>query len=135
MSDTAIETLEAIYTVLKNNANVTSKVSTRIYTQVPQNTIFPYIRLNISTESDQLLDRTDFKHRVEIQAFSQAKGNNEALTIRGYIFDALNRIDNSISISGCACSRIQATDYDVFIEDDGKTWQAFIAFDVHVSQN
>lgn len=128
--DSSKATLKGIITKLLATTAITSLVSTRIYSYIPQNTVYPYIRVGIESEQDFTFNETDFTHKIRIQAFSQASTPKEAMDIREAIYNALNRASLTLD-SPYVSNGIQvSTLFNCFQEDDGKTWQSVIEFDM-----
>lgn len=134
MADTSLGTLDAIYNILSVDAPLIEKIGDRIYTYVPQNALMPYIRMRIGTRLDNTLEKSDFIHRVEIQTFDASQNIATCLEIRNLIYELLHRKHELLNITGAECSFIQADDFDSFIQEDGKTWQSFIGFEIHVTK-
>ena len=131
--DSSKATLKSIIAKLLATTAITSLVSTRIYSYIPQNTTYPYIRVGIESEQDFSFNETDFTHKIRVQTFSQTNTPKEAMDTREAIFNALNRatltLDSPFVSNGLQVSTL----FNCFQEDDGKTWQSIIEFDMSVT--
>lgn len=133
MADTAKAALKAVVAKLLATSAVTNLVSTRIYSHVPQNTTYPYIYISIQSQPDFTLDKSDLLHKVRVQAFSQDKSPSQSLDIRTAVFATLHKTDLTLD-SPYITNYINVSDLlDCFLEDDGKTFQSIIEFDMSVS--
>jgi len=132
MADSSISTLTGILAKLNATSALTSIVGTRIYGNVPQPAIFPYVlvTVNTSTEWDTKTSSGNI-HTVRIQAFSRLPDPVEALNIRKAVFDTLHKQESVLtSITGIVqCIHKFSTS---FKESDGVTWQSVSEFSITV---
>jgi hypothetical protein len=134
MSDSAAETIKGVISRLKAVGSVTALVSTRIYTMIPQKETFPYIRVGMTGDDYSGKDFTGMMHALRIQAFSRDRSPKEVLDIRQAVYNALNRNEINVTISGYnLVSLQQGGAIDFFQESDGKTWQSVLDFRVVVT--
>lgn len=120
---------------MKAVSNVYSLVTTnsvkRIYSVIPQQTAFPYIKVSISSQPFDTKDSTGMQHKVRVQAFSRTSSLDEALNIRSAVIDALERQESNITITGFSLVRFdKGALSDIITEEDGVTRQAIVEFDV-----
>lgn len=135
MSDSALPLIKGVVARLKAVSDVTDIVSTRIYTRVPQKATYPYINIRINSEPFAAKDFSDMRHRVTVQAFSRKKTFVEALQVRAAVQDALDRQEANVTVALHSLVLLQHDGTaDVFLEDDGKTWQSVIEFDAVVME-
>lgn len=133
MVDTYKPLLKSIIAKLKATttiiAYVGSGTSSRIYTNVPQDTTFPYIRVNISSAPYDTDDTTGMEHTITIQCFSRKPTDEEAAAMRAAVYAVLNRNESAFTLDSGTLINIQ---YDgvgfVEQEPDGKTWQGLAQF-------
>lgn len=135
MADTAKYVLKGVIARLLSQSGVTSLVSTRVYSWVPQDTTFPCVKVSIiESRPDNTFSATEYTHKVRVQCFSRATTPKEVLDIREAVFNALNRKDANITLDSGTLVGILASDLSsYFLEDDGKTFQGVIDFSVSVN--
>lgn len=125
MADTALSVIKGVITTLKATAPVTSIVSQRIYTDVPQGAAFPYLVVSIQSEPFAANDFSGQTHTLRLQSFSRQAGAQQALAIRKAAIEALDRKETAITLDEGTLVKCEYSGLsDSFIEDDGKTWQA-----------
>jgi hypothetical protein len=136
MADTALNSLGAIITRLKAVTAVTDIVSTRIYTQVPQQADFPYIVITMDSDDWSTKDFSDMEHKVRVHGFSRYDGMKECLDIRSAVIDALDRQEANVPVTGATTVLLQKDSLSTsFQEPDGKTWQSVVQFNMIVQSN
>lgn len=101
----------------------------RIYTDVPQNTTFPYIAVDISSVPYITKDSSDQEHEITIHAFGSKNSSDEVTSILEAVFNALDRQESSITpSSGNLTGLTFAGVNDIFKEADGIIWHGVINF-------
>lgn len=134
MSDNELGLLKGVIARLRAYSTLTNLVSTRTYSDIPQQTPFPYCLVSIESTPYDGKDFSGMQHTVRVQGFSREKNKKEALQIRSAIYDALHRQEGSITVDGGTLIRINAAPLlDCFQEPDGVTWQSVIQFDAVVT--
>ncbi len=129
MSDSALPTLKGVIDKLEATAGVTNLVSTRIYTDVPEKPIYPFIIIRMESAPFAAKDFSDQDHTINVQAFSQLASPFECLSIRGAVMDALDREGDNITVTGknvVKCNYSGVAFFDK--EPDGITWQGLVSF-------
>lgn len=135
MADTTLQTLKGIYGRLSGFAGLTSLVSTRIYSDVPQQASFPYVKISIPNSEDfSTKNASDYNHKVRVQVFSRQASPKEAIDVREQVFLALDRQEENITVTGATVVRIQKDQLSTLLEDV-EGWQAVIQFDCTVQSN
>lgn len=125
MADSAVSVLKAVIAALKANAGVAGLVGTRVYTDVPQASPFPYLVVSVQSEPFAANDFSGQSHQVRLQSFSRKQGSLEALNIRKAALDALDRHEEALTLEAGTLVKCEYSGLsDSFIEDDGKTWRA-----------
>jgi bifunctional N-acetylglucosamine-1-phosphate-uridyltransferase/glucosamine-1-phosphate-acetyltransferase GlmU-like protein len=133
MADTTASLLSAIQTLLKANPAVTALVSDRVYGAAPNNATYPYILLTAQSEPWATQSFSGMRHVVRVQAFDKNEKQGGALAIRAACYDALNRQEASLTITGGDVVLIEHDGMsDCFMEGDGKTWQSILELSVTV---
>lgn len=128
MADTAPQVLAGVVTRLKAFTPLTAIVP-RIFSAIPQKTAFPNVEVNIMSQPFAANDFSGQQHTVRVQAHSQSGSKAEALNIRQQVMAALDRQEASLTIAGTTLVKCEYAGFsDCFIEDDGKTWQSVIEF-------
>lgn len=108
-------------------STITAKVSTRIYPHIIQNTTFPYVKVSVKQSTDFDFKESNFEYKAKIQVFSRSQSNKEAIEIMELIFLTLNRKEETFT----GITHIQQSNLDdLFIEDDGITWQSIKEFTI-----
>lgn len=132
MADTFKPLMKAIIAKLAANTSIMAYVGSapaRIYANVPQNTTFPYIRVNISSVAFDSATTTGMEHSVTVQAFSRKSSDEEAAAIRAAVYNVLHRAESGLTLDNGTVFNIN---YDgvgfVEQEPDGKTWQSLAQF-------
>lgn len=119
--------MAAVIAALKADATLTGIVSTRIYSDVPDNETFPYVVVNLFSADYSVKESPGMEHTVQVSAFSRDTSVNQVSNIRQRVYNILNR--NEAGLSSASVSNVVFNGIsDVFKEPDGKTWQAAIQF-------
>lgn len=121
--------LKAIIAKLKATAALTAIVSTRIYSNIPQNTTFPFAAVSISSIPFDGDAFTGMEHNIQVQGFSRKPTPDEAADIRSAVYDALNRNESGLTLDSGSVRHIHYTGTGfVEREPDGVTWQSLVSF-------
>ena len=129
MSDSYLPLLKAIIATLKADAPVGAVVGDRIYTDVPQNEVFPYMVVSIDSSPYDANDFTGMEHTPQINTYSRDKSPYEAASARAAVYDALNRQGDTIALDTGRIVDIQYTGVGtVFKDTDGVTWTSVAQF-------
>jgi hypothetical protein len=105
--------------------------NTRIFSAVPQQQIFPFVKVSVMSQPFASSSFSGQQHTVRVQAHSQSGSLQEAMAIRQQVMDALDRQESNITVSGATLIKCEYGGFsDCFIEDDGRTWQSVIEFSV-----
>lgn len=93
MSDPLGVLQPAVRNALTGASGVTSRVGQRIYDRVPDNPVFPYLRLDVSEAADDDNDCGQvWEVTVQVHIWSRAPGRQEASQIAGPVRAALDAI-------------------------------------------
>lgn len=131
MGDYALPVVKAIIATLKASSAISDAVGDQVYSDVPQNAEFPYIRVGISGEPFAADDFSGHEHTVRVQVFSRVASIDECLAIRAHVFTALDRNEEAITLEAGSLVKCEHSGVtDAFPEDNGKTWQSLIEFTV-----
>jgi len=131
MADSTNETIKGIITRI--SAQV-SDLGSRVYSDPPQDSTFPYAVVTIGSNPYEAKGITDMEHIVRCQVFARGNGTTkggrrEAVDIRSDIYTALNRQEANITITGFTLVSIMVAPLiDAFKDQSGKTWQGVIEF-------
>ncbi len=133
MSDTTLEVLAAVMTALKASATLTNDVggstNPRIYTNLPDNPVFPFVFLSIQSTDFSQKDSAGMDHTVQVSVFSRHTSLQEAVAIREKVYNILNRGEAALASAGVWRSLFSGVG-PVFKESDGVTWQAAAQFTI-----
>lgn len=133
MADTSLVALKAVIARLKGYASLTG-ISSKIYTDIPQNCSPPYVLVEIDSVPWTQNDGSHMMHLIKIHGFSRKPSPFEAMEITQEAFNALDRKENSLSLdSGNAVLLRFSGLKDNFKEHDGKTWHSLIEFELTIN--
>ncbi len=134
MADSGWATLSAIWTTLQANGALTALCpAASIYSNIPQQPTFPFMLIEIIPSEDwSTKTNTGMKHTVKIQSFSRKPSQKEAFDIRQAIYNALNRNEAGITITGNNLTLIQHRMSECLKEPDGTTWVSTSLYDCWV---
>lgn len=128
-----LETLKSVIAKLKTETDLTNIIDTRIYSDVPQNPIYPFMTIAIESEPELTYDATDYNHRVYILGFSKEATPVQVLQIRDAVVNALHHQEDSIILSGYACNSSKLISLDYFKSDDLNSFQSVAIFQLNIS--
>lgn len=131
VADLAIPVIDAVLQRLKTYQPVIDLVGGAIFTDIPEKQEFPYVMLSCTSEPFAADDFSGQQHTFRVQAHSRKKGKLECLQIRAAAFSALDRMEDELELSEGNLVKCEYTGLaDAFREDDGKTWQSVIEFNI-----
>lgn len=109
----------------------TSLVSNRVYTNVPQQSAFPYVVVEFTSTDWSQQDDANLQHRVTVHGYSRTSSISQAAEIAEEAYSALNRQENNITLDSGSVVILQfAGVKTTFKEVDGKTWHSIIEFNL-----
>jgi len=127
--DSGAELLKGIITRLLATAGVTNVVGSRVYSNTPQATEYPFVVVSLGSEAYGAKDFSAMSHRVLVKAYSRAPSPKECLTIRGAVATALDRQEANVTVTGFSLVKLELSTLVGYVaEPDGITWQSFIEF-------
>lgn len=130
MADSAVALLEAVQALLAGSPAVQGLCGQRVYGAVPDNVVFPYIRISCSSEAWSTQSFEGMKHTLRVQGFSEDGKSGVPLALRSAAYLLLNRQEHALALPA-PLKLIQIEHEgmaDCFPEDDGKTYQSVIEF-------
>ena len=131
MSDSTLVGLKGVMARLLGFSTLTSIVSTRIYSSVPQQATFPYAVVEFTSSDWSQQDDDNMQHTVRVNGYSRHSSPLEAMQIAEKTYNALNRQENNITLdSGNVVLLIFAGVKTTFKELDGITWHSVIEFNL-----
>ena len=126
MTDTYLPVLKAVIAKIKA---ASTAAGTRVFSDVPQKEIFPYVVVSIDSGDYSAKDFTGMEHTVQFNIYSRQKSPEQVGSIRSDIYDALNRQESTFTLDSGTMSNILFNGVgDVFKDTDGKTWLGVIQF-------
>ena len=132
MADTYKPLMKAILAKLAANTALMAYIGSapaRVYSNVPQNTIFPYIRVEITSAPYDTADTTGMEHSITVQCFSRKATGEEAAAMRAAVYALLHRNEAGFTLdSGTLFHLIYDGVGFIDQEPDGKTWQGMAQF-------
>lgn len=133
MSDSYLVLLKAIIATLRDDAGVGALIGDRIYTEVPQTETFPYAHVQINSDDFSGNTFTGMEHTVEVKVYSREPSPNECGQVRSAVYDALNRIEDTLTLDSGHVASVNFITSLLLKEDDGVTWQGVIQFDIVIT--
>jgi len=129
MTDTYLPLLKGVIARLKAITAVTDVLSTRIYTDVPQNEVFPYAVISITSQDYSANDFSGMAHTIQANIYSRKNSPREIGVARSAIYEALNRLEDSVTLDVGNMAHLHFNGVsDVFKDSDGATWVGVIQF-------
>ena len=131
MADSTLVGLKGVITRLLAYTTLTSIVSTRVYSNVPQQTTFPYVTVEFTSIDWSQKDDANLQHRVTVSGYSRTSSPLEAMQISEKVYDALNRQEDNVTLDSGSVVLLQFSGVKTTFKDaDGKTWHSVIEFDL-----
>jgi Protein of unknown function (DUF3168) len=128
MSDNTISVLTAVRNALLANSSLVAIVGQKIYSRVPQNLAFPFIKISSNQSLNNTINTQKFNHLVRIQAWSDIS-LEKVIEIRSLVYNILHR--QQLTLTGSSRATCQVNELiDAFLEDDNKTYQSIIEFKI-----
>ena len=119
MSDHSLELQKSIFNVLDGDSTLQNLV-TDVYDFVPENTVFPYVKVGEETSIDNGTKTLQGnEHTLVIHTFSRYRGSKEVKEIMSRIYALLH--ESSLSVSGASLVNLRFEFSDVIKENDGFT--------------
>ena len=131
MADSTLIVLKGIIAKLLATGGLTSITSTRVYSDAPQQTTFPYALVEISSEPWVQDDASNMSHTIRVHGFSRKNSPSEAANIAIQVYNTLDRQEAGISVDSgnilqCVFDGVKTT----FKDTDGTTWHSVIEFNL-----
>ena len=112
---------------LKDEKNFDNK----IFDNVPQDTAYPYVRIGLETASDVGTKSLDGNvHRVDIEVWSQYRGQKEIKEIMERLYNIFN--NSTISVTGADSVMSYVVNTATIVEADNLTRHGIITVDFTV---
>jgi len=119
MSDHSLELQKSIFNALDGDSTLQNLV-TDVYDFVPENTVFPYVKVGEETSIDNGTKTLQGnEHTLVIHSFSRYRGSKEVKEIMSRIYALLH--ESSLSVSGASLVNLRFEFSDVIKENDGFT--------------
>lgn len=130
MADTFLPIVKSVIAKLKADATIISLVGGDVFTDVPQETTFPYIRVSALSAPYDTATGTGMEHHLNVQGFSRAPTTQEAAAIRAAVYNVLHRNESGLNpLDAGTLININYTGVGfVTQEPDGVTWQSLAQF-------
>ncbi len=129
MADSTLVGLKGITTRLLAYTNLTNIVSTRINSNISQQTAFPYVNVEFTSTDWSQKDDANLQHSVIVSAYSRVSSPLEAMQIAEEVYNALNRQEDNITLDTGSVILLQFSGVKTTFKDaDGKTWHSVIEF-------
>lgn len=129
MADSYLPLLQAAISGLKANGTIASLVSTRVYSDTPDNPVFPYIVVGINSGAYDTKTSEGMEHTLICDIYDRQTTPKTIGDIRAAIYEMLHRQETAltgVTIDNIIFNGLAVT----FKEPDGKTWHGVIQFRV-----
>jgi hypothetical protein len=128
MTDCIFEVQKAVYAKLSGDAALLA-LGASVYEYVPQDTAFPYVKIEGSSAVDWSTTTTQgWEVTVALSVFTRERGSKKSLSIAARCRELLH--DATLAVSGCTVVSIRYVASDVQLLADGVTYQAGMVFKV-----
>lgn len=128
MADKTLSIFQDILNLLKADSVVSALCADRVYTDIPSNEVFPYIRVEMNDRENSTKSKTGLEHDVQISVFSREDTPEGVASIKAAVYDILNRQENAFSNSNI--NYINYVFGDLNKNEDGETWTAILQFEI-----
>ena len=129
MGDSTRVGLKGIMARLRAFTDLTDIVSTRIFSNVPQQADFPYVNVAFASVPWDQQDDANLQHTITVSGYSRLSSPSEAMQIAEKAYAALNRQEDNITLdSGSVVLLMFSGIKTTFKEDDGVTWHSVTEF-------
>lgn len=129
MTDSTLVGLKGIIARLLAFSDLTDIVGTSIFSNVPQDTDFPYAVVEFTSSDWSQQDDANMQHSITIHGYSRTSSLLEASQIAEEAYNALNRQENNVTLdTGNVVLLIFTGVKTTFKETDGITWHSIIEF-------
>ncbi len=133
MADCLWELQKAVFTALSGDGALSALV-TGVYSHVPQDTAFPYIKFSDMGAQDwSTKTSSGIKSQLALDVFSRGRGSKESLAILKEVKRIL--ADATLTMSGCTMVSMKFNGLGAKQLIDGLTWQGSIGFNVLVAES
>ncbi len=135
MIDFLTEIQKQVYSRLIANTSLQTYVVARVYDNLPQEEVFPYVVIG----NDEIKDRSSHTTNgvtatIEIRCWTQEQRSfKQAKEILHIIFEELH--DKVLNISGSATVTMRRDMQTCFLEDDNETIQGIIRLEAFLSED
>ena len=118
---------QAIYGALLADTGLSALVASRIYDDVPQDVIFPYVTLGeVTVREWSTASDIGAEHSLVLHAWSRSHGRKEVKEILGAINNSLDRA--ALTVADFQLINLQFVSADMRREEDGETYHGIIRF-------
>lgn len=135
MSDFYLPMIKAVIAKLKATSGVTNLVSTRIYTDVPQKEVFPYIVVSADAGDFSTQGIIGQQFSVQFDVYDRGKSPKGNGDIRAAVFNTLNRLDDNLSLDSGGVVSVNYQTSAMYKEPDGVTWHGVLVLNITVMEN
>lgn len=116
------------YAALANDTAVAALLGgARIYDDVPQDTVFPFITLGTASVSDWSTGtEPGLEHRLDVHVWSRYAGKRQAYDVIEAVRAVLH--DAALSLNGATLVNLRCQSFEVRRDDDGETYHGVARF-------
>lgn len=135
MADTFSELMSGVIAALRADVTIAAIVGARIYSDVPQNEVFPYMVVNIQSTPFDTKTSNGMTHNLQVSSFDRGKTTTIVANLRKATYNLLHEGESNVTISGATLISMLFTGLAfVAKEPDGVTWQSTIQFNAIIDE-
>lgn len=135
MSDTYKSLMKAVIAAMKADSAVGAVIADRVYSKVPQNEVFPYALIAISSSPFDAKDFSGQDHVIQINMYSRKSDPSQIADLKIACYNLLHRQESALTLDTGTMSILQFDGVsEVFIGTDGTTWEGVTQFRAVVTQ-
>ena len=117
----------AVFAKLSTDNNLTAVLGAKVFDDIPENTLYPYVQLGEDTAIDySTKDQTGSEVTVNVDVWSRYRGSLEAKNIMDRIHTLLH--DSSLSVTGSNFINMRFEFSDIIRDPDGITRHGVMRF-------
>lgn len=129
MGDSTRVGLKGIMARLLAFTDLTNIVSTRIHSNIAQQTDFPYVVVEFESTPWDQQDDANLQHKITVHGYGRTSSPSEVMQIAEEVYAALNRQEDNITLdSGSVVLLLFSGIKTTFKENDGITWHSVTEF-------
>lgn len=107
-TDSTLDVQKALVAAIKGNGAVAALIGTRVYDEVPQDAVFPYVSIAdmLGEPAVETISGEGFEVLASVHIWSRARGAVEARQIAAAIVNVLNNAALTLDTKTCVMTRL-----------------------------